>query len=101
MAEYGLRILLYAEAAEQAKKQERQIRLALLSRGADGHALFPEVFGPGDGKEDGVDAADVSGDYDRVDWQVPNSADEWARTVAALADNRVSVPTPSPDAGWV
>lgn len=101
MAEYGLRILLYAEDAAQAKEQERQIRLALLMRGADGHALFPEIFGSGDSKEDGVDA-DVSHDYDRVKWQVPDSEAEWARTVAALANSHVSVPTPTdPDAGWV
>lgn len=100
MAEYGLRILLYAEDAAQAKEREQQIRLALLMRGADGHALFPEVFGPGDSKEDSVDA-DVSHDYDRVKWQVP-SQDEWARTLAALADSRVSVPTPTdPNGGWV
>ena len=101
MAEFGLRILLYVERAERDKERERQIRLALLMRGADGHALFPEVFGPGDRKEDGVDA-DVSHDYDRVKWQVPSSEDEWARTVAALANSHVSVPTPAdPNAGWV
>lgn len=100
MAEYGLRILLYAEDAAQAKERERQIRLVLLMRGADGHVLFPEVFGPGDSKEDGVDA-DVSHDYDHVKWQVPNSEDEWARTVAALAASRVQVPTARPNEGWV
>lgn len=99
---YGARILLYAEAAEQAQARERQLRLALLARGADAHLLFPEIFSSAtSAQEEGDVDADVSQDYDRVDWQVPPSEQEWARTVAALAATRVQVPTADPSGGWV
>jgi hypothetical protein len=100
VAVYGARILAYAAEAAQAKQRETQVRLALLARGADGHLLFPEIFGPGEDKEGAEMAQDVSQDYDRVQWQVP-SQDEWARIQAALASTHVQVPTSDSDAGWV
>ena len=96
----GVRVLMHADALARAEAQDLQLRLALLAAGRDPRALFGQYFA--DPKEQevvfGGEAVDVSEDYDKVDWAVP-SADEWARTQALLANDRIQVPTP--DAGWV
>lgn len=95
----GARVLEHVDALAAAEQQVMRVRLALLAAGGDPRTLFAEHFAADKGQESArIEAVDVSEDYDKVTWTVP-SADEWTRTQALLADDRVQVPTP--DAGWV
>lgn len=78
-----------------------RLRLALVSAGIDPDGV-DQSAGVDDSVEewtgDPADDADVNFDYSAVDWAPDASADEWERMQAALANTRMQISDPEPDA---
>lgn len=104
VAEFALSLLIFREGQERKTRELDEVRLALLSRGLSGAAVFPEHFGEFDGitgvliddgseeSEKAINKAkrtgDVEYDYSGVDWaapsQDPDEMDELMRLQQAI-----------------
>lgn len=95
VAVVGVHVLMHADALAHVSQWGRQVPAA---RGGESEDLFSERLGAVQEVVQPEEARDVSEDYDKVAWTVP-TMEEWAKTQALLANDRVQVPTP--DSGWV
>ncbi|MGW7100389.1 hypothetical protein [Streptomyces sp. NPDC054838] len=94
--QFGLELLILADGWASGEARTEQLRLALVSAGADPAEVFSDRLEPED-----VDPADDEGrdfDYSAVDWQ-DGSVDEWARLQEALDGTRVRVGDSAPIGG--